>query len=230
MNKNSTPTGLCMLILITSFTTNSLKAQDSLPENRFFSPQLFSGTVSFRTVLNNNIVNLYWTTDAETNNNYFEVERSFDQTNFSTVGLVVGPQLVSNGKNQYSFKDNDNEILKHNVIYYRLKQVDLNNNYTLSVVQMVRVNNVNKAKMVMQAVPNPYMDKLSVDFDSKNDGSAEIRMISVSGTIVKKIETTINKGLNNVQLRDLSSQLPGMYVVNIVVNGESIGTQKIIKN
>ena len=211
-----------MLILLTSFTTNSLKAQNSLP-------QLFSGTVSFKAILSNNTVNLYWTADAETNNNYFEVERSFDQASFSTVGLVGGPQVVSNGKNHYSFEDN-NEILKHNVIYYRLKQVDLNNNYTLSVVQMVRVNNINKATLVIQAMPNPYMDKLSVDFDSKNAGNAEIRMISISGTIVKKIETAINKGLNNVQLRDLSAQLPGMYVINIVVNGVSIGSQEIIKN
>jgi len=212
-----------MLILLTSFATNSLKAQNNA------LPQLFAGTVNFRVVLNNNIVNLYRTTDAETNNKYFEVERSFDQANFSTVGLVVGPQVDSNGKNQYSFKDNDNEMLKHNVIYYRLKQVDLNNNYTLSIVQMIRLNNINKEGLVMRAMPNPYMDKLSVDFDSKNDGNAEIRMISISGTIVKRKETSINKGINTVQLQDLSSQLPGMYLINIVVNGVSIGSTEIIK-
>jgi len=212
-----------MLILLTSFATNSLKAQNNA------LPQLFAGTVNFRVVLNNNIVNLYRTTDAETNNKYFEVERSFDQANFSTVGLVVGPQVDSNGKNQHSFKDNDNEMLKHNVIYYRLKQVDLNNNYTLSIVQMIRLNNINKEGLVMRAMPNPYMDKLSVDFDSKNDGNAEIRMISISGTIVKRKETSINKGINTVQLQDLSSQLPGMYLINIVVNGVSIGSTEIIK-
>lgn len=212
-----------MLILLTSFATNSLKAQNNN------LPQLFAATVSFRVVSNNNIVNLYWTADAETNNKYFEVERSFDPANFSTVGLVVGPQAVSNGKNQYSFKDNDNELLKHNVIYYRLKQVDANNNYTLSIVQMVRVHDINKADLVMRTMPNPYMDKLSVDFDSKYDGNAEIRMISLSGSIVKSIKTTINKGTNTVQLQDLSSQLPGTYLINIVVNGVSIGSQEIIK-
>ena len=212
-----------MLILLTSFATNSLKAQIN------GLPQLFAATVSFRVVSNNNIVNLYWTADAETNNKYFEVERSFDPANFSTVGLVVGPQAVSNGKNQYSFKDNDNELLKHNVIYYRLKQVDANNNYTLSIVQMVRVHDINKADLVMRTMPNPYMDKLSVDFDSKYDGNAEIRMISLSGSIVKSIKTTINKGTNTVQLQDLSSQLPGTYLINIVVNGVSIGSQEIIK-
>ena len=65
MNRNSTLVGLCMLILLTSFATNSLKAQNNA------LPQLFAGTVSFRVVLNNNIVNLHWTADAETNNKYF---------------------------------------------------------------------------------------------------------------------------------------------------------------
>src|SRR5258708_32718506 len=131
MNKNSTLVRLCMLILLTSFTTNSLKAQHSLP-------QLFSSTLSFEAILsNNNTVNLFWTADAEANNNYFEVERSFDQASFATVGFIMGPRLVSDGKNQYGFKDSANEILKHNVIYYRLKQVDVNNNYTFSSVQMV---------------------------------------------------------------------------------------------
>jgi hypothetical protein len=185
---------------------------------------------SFNAALNNNMVHLYWTTDAETNNDHFEVERSFDQTSFSTVGFVVGAQSDNNGIKQYSFKDDNNEILKHNVIYYRLKQVDANGNYNYSVVKIVRYNNINETKLVLQVMPNPYMDKLNVNFDSKNDGKAEIRMISVSGAVVKKIETTINKGFNNVQVLDLSSQLPGMYVVNIVVNGVSVGSQKIIKN
>jgi hypothetical protein len=230
MNKNSTSAGLCLLMFFTSFPINSLKAQDSIPKSRFYAPQLFSATVSFRAVLTDNTVNLYWATDAEANTKYFEIERSFNQASFSTVGLVMDPQLVSNGKNQYGFKDDDNEILKHNIIYYRLKQVDVNGNYTHSAMQMVRINNQNKTNPVIQVMPNPYMDKLNVDFGSKDDGNAEITMTSVSGTIVKKIETTINKGVNNVQLQDLSSQPRGMYVINIIVNGVSIGSQKILKN
>ena len=85
-------------------------------------------------------------------------------------------------------------------------------------------------KIAVQVMPNPYMDKLNVNFESKNSGKAEIRMISASGTLVKKLESSINKGSNSLQLQDLSSQLPGMYVVNIIVDGQSIGSQKIIKN
>ena len=78
-------------------------------------------------------------------------------------------------------------------------------------------------------MPNPYMDKLNVNFSADNNGKAEIIMISASGNIVKKAVSNINKGSNNIQLQDLSAQAPGMYVVNILVNGQSIATQKIIK-
>ena len=41
---------------------------------------------TFDATLNNNEVILFWITDAEVRNSYFEVERSFDQINFSTAG------------------------------------------------------------------------------------------------------------------------------------------------
>ena len=185
---------------------------------------------SFNAVSNNNSVNLSWTTSSDINNDHFEVEKSFDQSEFSTTGFVLGAQSENNGIAQYSFQDKDKEILNHTIVYYRLKQVDINGRITYSAVKMVRINNMTDQKITVQVMPNPYMDKLNVNFDSKNSGKAEIRMISASGTLIKKIEAAINKGVNSLQLQDLSSQLPGMYVVNIVVNSQSIGSQKIIKN
>ena len=185
---------------------------------------------SFNAILTNNSVSLNWTTSGGITNDKFEVERSFDQSDFSTSGYVLGAQSVNNGIAQFSFEDKDKEILNHKIIYYRLKQEDANGKYTYSVVKTVRISNVSDQKIAVQVMPNPYMDKLNVNFTSNNSGKAEIRMISASGTVVKKAESTINKGSNTYQLQDLSSQLPGMYVVNIVVNGQSIGSQKIIKN
>ncbi len=183
----------------------------------------------FNAVLNNSAVNLNWSTSMEVSNDHFEVERSFDEVNFSTIAFVLGAQAESKGANQYSFTDKDSRIANHNIIYYRLKQVDVDGNFTYSVVKTVRVSKMSDQKISVQVMPNPYLDKLNVNFTSDNGGKAEIRMISISGTVVKKTESTINKGSNNIQLQDLSSQLPGMYIVNIMVNGQSIGSQKIIK-
>lgn len=186
---------------------------------------------SFDAIYDNNAVKLNWTTSADINNDHFEVERSFDQVTFSTAAFVLGAQSENNGIAQYSFKDNDKEISNHTIIYYRLKQVDVKGHVTYSVIKMVRVSNVvNNQKVLIQVMPNPYMDNLNINFTSNNSGKAEIRMISLSGTVVKKTESTINKGVNNIQLQDLSSQLPGMYIVNVVVNGQTIASQKIIKS
>jgi len=185
---------------------------------------------NFNAMWKNDAVNLNWTMCSDVTNSHFEIERSFDQTNFSTTGIVLGYQSVTKGAYQFAFTDKDKEIFNHNIIYYRLKQVDNNGNYNYSVVIMVRISNNSNQKIAVQIMPNPYMDKLNVNFESQTYGKAEIRMISASGTLAKILAVNINKGFNNLQLQDLSNQLPGMYVINIVVNGQSIGSQKIVKN
>lgn len=183
---------------------------------------------TFDATLNNNTVNLFWITDAETGNDHFEVERSFDQANFSTVGIVLGAQSNTGISNQYSFKDGAPELLNHAVIYYRLKQVDADGKFTYSVVKMVR-NNTAVTKAFVQVSPNPYMDKLNVNFVSDASGKAEVRLISASGNLVKITASSITKGYNNIQIQDLQSQAPGLYIANIIINGKAMASLKILK-
>ena len=183
---------------------------------------------TFDATLNNNAVNLSWITDAETGNDHFEVERSFDQTNFSTVGIILGAQSGNGISNQYSFKDGAPELLNHTVIYYRLKQVDADEKFTYSVVKIVRINTV-VTKAFVQVSPNPYMDKLNVNFVSDAGGNAEVRLISASGNLVKITASAITKGYNNIQLQDLHSQAPGLYIANIIINGKVVASLKVLK-
>ena len=185
---------------------------------------------SFNAALNNGAVDLGWTTGAESKNDRFEVERSFDQTNFTTVGVILGAAVVNNGICQYNFQDKDPRIANQKMIYYRFKQIAADNKYSYSAVKTIHAGNSVNNNIAIQVMPNPYMDKLNVNFDSKVDGKAELRLISTSGITVKRVEANITKGFNNIPVLDLSNQLSGMYVINIVVNGQSIGIQKIIKN
>ena len=176
---------------------------------------------TFDATLNNNTVNLSWITDAQTGNDHFEVERSFDQTNFSTAGIVLGAQSHNSISNQYSFKDGAPELLNHTVIYYRLKQVDADGKFTYSVVKIVRIDTaVTVTKAFAQVSPNPYMDKLNVNFVSDASGTAEVRLTGASGNLVKITTSSITKGYNNIQLQDLQAQAPGLYIATIVINGK----------
>jgi hypothetical protein len=182
---------------------------------------------AFAATVINNAVNLFWITDAGTKSDYFEVERSFDQNTFSTVGIILGAQSGNGISNQYSFKESVPELLNHTVIYYRLKKVDVYGKFMYSVVKMVRINTVTKA--FVQVSPNPYMDKLNVSFISDAGGKAEVRLISASGNLVKIATSPVTKGYNNIQLQDLQSQAPGLYIANIIINGKVVTTLKVLK-
>lgn len=176
---------------------------------------------------NNTSVNLSWITENETNNDHFEIERSFDQKNFSTVALIFSPEENTSGSNKYSFNDKEKDLNSHKVVYYRLKQIDIDGQVTYSAVKMVRFNSANQT--FVQVYPNPYMDKVTVNFNSDENGKAELRMINAKGQMIATRKSVISKGYNNLQLTGLSSQSTGLYMIDVIINGNVVNTQKVIK-
>ncbi len=181
---------------------------------------------AFDATISNDKVNISWITELETKNKHFEIERSFDQSTFSTIAVILGSQPVGIA-NQYGFVDASAQLSNHKVIYYRLKQIDFNGEFTYSAVKMVRTVTVTKASA--QIFPNPFMEKLNVNFVSDASGKAEVRLINAAGNIVKVVTSSITKGFNTVQLQDLNSQSPGVYIANIINNGQVVASLKVLK-
>jgi hypothetical protein len=158
MNKNSTLAGKFIIILtiLTLLSYSSAKAADSLQLKKTQLDKALPVVYPvFDAVSANNGVNLSWSSKAAITNDHFEVERSFDQVNFSTAAFVLGAQSENNGIEQYSFKDKDKRISGYSVMYYRLKQVDVNGNFTYSVVKTVANTNMGHQKISTQVVPKP---------------------------------------------------------------------------
>ncbi|MEZ4852231.1 MAG: hypothetical protein R3B93_27210 [Bacteroidia bacterium] len=78
-------------------------------------------------------VNVTWTTSMELNNEYFTVERSFDQHIFESIGRVES-QGGGNELRNYKLVDNLPQTGK---IYYRIKQTDLDGEFSYSPVLQV---------------------------------------------------------------------------------------------
>jgi hypothetical protein len=77
---------------------------------------------------------LNWSTSMEQNSKHFEIEKSTDGTHFNTIGSINAAGNSSN-KRDYAFRD----IKLNYANYYRLKMVDLDGNYKLSNVVLIRV-------------------------------------------------------------------------------------------
>lgn len=79
--------------------------------------------IAFTGVLEVKVVFLNWKTATESNNDYFEIEKSSDGVNFSSILKIDSKADNGNSNTQLEYSTIDND-LKHPLYYYRLKQVD----------------------------------------------------------------------------------------------------------
>ncbi|MEO7306333.1 MAG: T9SS type A sorting domain-containing protein [Ferruginibacter sp.] len=197
-----------------------------------FNCNVLEGTLpvkylSFDAVVNERTVLLKWLTTQEVNNSHFEVERSFDMNTYSNVGIVLDG-FVNGTNKSYQFKDNSSELQSRSIVYYRLKQFDIDGKFTYSKVLAVRLSPA--ANTVMQVSPNPFIENLNVRFTATEPGVAQIRIINATGQTLLSKQTTISKGYNNIQVDGLRGLATGMYVAQLIMNGTVIDNQRVIKN
>ncbi|WP_426059672.1 M43 family zinc metalloprotease [Hymenobacter sp. B1770] len=97
---------------------------------------------------------LSWTTATEKNNDYFEVQVSTNGSQFTSLGRVNGH---GNSTRPQNYTLTDGQVARYNtpVLYYRLRQVDLDGTATLSPVRSLVVGKGSEAGFSAQLFPNP---------------------------------------------------------------------------
>ncbi|MDF2448719.1 MAG: hypothetical protein K0R26_1223 [Bacteroidota bacterium] len=179
----------------------------------------------FNAVLNDNEeVQLTWATESEHNNDYFEVEKSADATNWMLVGKIVSE---GNSVNQTTYSIIDKNPLK-SLSYYRLKQVDLDNTFIYS--HIVSVDLTKGIEQIMNVRPNPSKGLIYYDYISTSNGLIEIEAVDFTGETVWKNHTIVEKGNNNLSV-DITHLTSGVYLLKIKIpeSGKTL-VHKIIKN
>ena len=210
---------------------SSVSRQKSIYFKNFVYPPAATLPVkylSFDAVASGKAVNLKWVTAWEMNNSHFEVERSFDRSNFKTIAVVLDGFTGADNSRNYQCRDNSAELQGRSIIYYRLKQIDLDGNINYSIILAVRMET--KTDAVMQVSPNPFVKDITVRFSATVDGNAEIRIMNVFGQTMMTKSATYEQGYNNIQVGNLTKLATGTYVVQLVIDGKIIESQRIIKN
>lgn len=149
---------------------------------------------------------LDWKTVSEKNNKGFDVERSVDGENWEIIEWVDG-KINSNDVQTYQITDK-NPVVGNN--YYRLKQEDLDGNYTYSNVVNVFFNESNFGLVFY---PNPVVDFLKV----KETDSQNFEFISIFDSKGGKINLNYNSN-SGIDMSELKS---GVYFLHYQLNNES---------
>ena len=173
---------------------------------------------AFNASLKSNRVALTWNTETEINNAGFEVERKTANGQYEKVGFVASKAPGGNGSGfNYSFEDA--ALNAKGVVYYRLRQLDLDGKATYSEIRAVRMAN---GALTLTVYPNPSRGNTNIALPA-GAGSMDISLENFSGGLVQRWMGVMN---SNLQLNNLR---PGVYVLRVQMRetGEQL-TQRIL--
>jgi hypothetical protein len=168
--------------------------------------------------LNEKEVKLYWQTSQELNNKSFEIQRTFDLAlPWNSLELINGANN-SNKNIQYTYTDLNSES---NLVFYRLKQIGFDGNYTYSKVVRVSSEN-NRDKMIEKLIPVYNQKVFNISYLQKE--TMEVKIINSSGQTVR-----FNTNFNENEL-DFNGLASGIYFV--IFNNKLGNTQleKVLVN
>jgi hypothetical protein len=169
---------------------------------------------------------LSWTTSSEQNNAYFNLQHSTDGTNFSTIAKVNSKAPNGNSAATINYTSiNAEPKLGHN--YYRLQQVDLDNKTSVhaQIVDLIWGANGNTVSIY----PNPTTDILNIDLYAQTAQNTTVKLLDMSGRVIKQIQAKSAVGMNNIKL-SMGEIASGVYTVQVYENNTLSHTSKVKKS
>lgn len=198
-----------------NFTTPSPKAAASIP----FELSTFTGEGKGQDNL------LQWTSAFEHGLDKYKLYRESGDGQFELVTeLASKTPLNEEGKDVTYSYTHQNVTTRENV--YHLEGIDFEGN-TYSANQVVRLSNDSPLQQV-DIYPNPSDDVLHIDFTTAQSSDLQIRLVDVTGRLIKEIHAISNEG-NNQFTVDLNECSSGMYLVQIIENGQISHVAKVQK-
>ncbi len=156
-----------------------------------------------------------WQTANEINVSHFNVQRSINNKDFTTIGKL---SAQNKNYNDYSFIDNLTINEKPETLWYRIESIDKDGKKQYSETKSL---NIQHSSSRITIYPNPAKDIVTI---SSKEKIKELSIINQLGQVV------YSNSLNNNQSSTINIQgfAKGLYIVKIItIKGELI-TEKLI--
>lgn len=173
--------------------------------------------MSFTANCNMKNIDFKWATASEYNNSYFTIESSANQRNWTAITKVNG-NGTSNSLQTYTYRFLNQ--LPANT-YYRLKQTDIDGNYSYSGV--VVANPCNREVLNIDIYPNPTTGAINFSYHQDGDQSGAVSVYNMLGAKVLQTEgfpSAIN----------FESQPNGIYFVHFTNNTQNVVKKIMVKH
>lgn len=172
---------------------------------------------SFDAKLNNTSVLVTWETAAEYQIDRFEVQKSTNGIDFSTIGSIP----ANNQPSTYSLIDPN---APNGRSYYRLQTIDKDGSKEFS--KIVSVGNKNSTEII--SIYAVVGSSAEVVISSNANASIPFSITDVTGRVIEKGSLVTTKGVNKLSVGN-AANTTGIYFFTIWVDGKAITTKYIVQ-
>lgn len=192
---------------------------------RFVGVVLANESFVLNALLQGNEAALNWTIFTSSRVDHFEVERSSDNISFKKVTSVYQPVKI-NEMQSFSYKDDVSKVYDE-VIFYRIKVIDITGAYTYSNLVALRKPKMN---IPLTLMPNPAGAEIALSFNAENSEEINIRMVDMNGKLVYTQKQKVARGNNVIRLTNLARFSNGTYTMQVQMNNKLLSQKFILFN
>ena len=135
-----------------------------------------------------------WRTEAESNTNYFAIERSEDGVRFIEIGRKPAAGS-SNSPLDYSYTD-DVPGLNNTTVFYRITTIDLDGKKSISTVEKIALSGF--INFVSNIMPNPVRAGEEIKFTVQSDKRQQLNLFLLASDkkVLKRVRIPVVSGAN----------------------------------
>lgn len=164
-----------------------------------------------------NNAELSWSTASEQDNKGFYIERSADGKHFGRIAFVKGKGDATSQQAYVYMDEGAQTYASNNVLYYRLRQVDMDGTESTSLIASVSFGG--KVAGNVSSLPNPFVSQFVLHFESEQGGPARVTVVNLQGQTVMDEEVNTVKGVNDINFTNLANLPEGTYFLHTELNG-----------
>lgn len=164
---------------------------------------------------------LAWTTAEEINHKGFYLQRSNNGRDFEDIAWIPAQE---NHQAVKSYTHEDHKVRLHHLYYYRLRQIDRNNQESLSSIETAALESM----VAIQMMPNPVRHILTLQLNTEQPLSSELRIVDVLGQLIYQQAIDIENELTlPIEVQSFSS---GVYYLQWQTATEVLYVEKFVKH
>ncbi|MDP2304094.1 MAG: T9SS type A sorting domain-containing protein [Ignavibacteria bacterium] len=145
--------------------------------------------ISFSVEVNEPVISLKWETASETNNQGYEVERSFNLSDWASVSFIKGNGTTT-ALSSYNYTDHSLNNYR-GTVSYRLKQIDYDGTKNYSKEKSIEVDFTPKQYALHQNYPNPFNPSTNISYSLGEVSEVKLSIINTLGEVIETIVNSV---------------------------------------